>query len=161
MRAEAPPELLGFKKVYVDDPREVAAAWNEALAAHVPVVVEFKTDPETPPHIGFEHMRKCSLHGRGAPLPVRPLPVRWLHKPAGRVACSKESPLESIWFHVALGLGGAALRPEESLRPFLEQAYGLGGDQTPRRGPAGCTAGCLLRRYGLVPISPAPKAPSR
>ena len=42
------------------DPEEVGEAWDEALASHMPVVIEFKTDPEVPPlppHISFEQMR--------------------------------------------------------------------------------------------------------
>ncbi len=53
-------ELIGLKGLYVDDPENVAAAWEEALAARLPVVLEFKTDPEVPPlppHISFEQMR--------------------------------------------------------------------------------------------------------
>ena len=49
-------ELLGFKGIYVDDPAKMAAAWEEALASTVPVVLEVKTDPEVPPlppHITF------------------------------------------------------------------------------------------------------------
>jgi pyruvate dehydrogenase (quinone) len=42
-------ELLGLKGIFVDDPERVAPAWEEALAADRPVVVEFKTDPEVPP----------------------------------------------------------------------------------------------------------------
>jgi pyruvate dehydrogenase (quinone) len=42
-------ELIGLKGIYVDDPDHVAHAWEEALAADRPVVIEFKTDPEVPP----------------------------------------------------------------------------------------------------------------
>ena len=42
-------ELIGLKGIFVDDPDRVGAAWEEALAADRPVVVEFKTDPEVPP----------------------------------------------------------------------------------------------------------------
>jgi pyruvate dehydrogenase (quinone) len=42
-------ELLGLKGIFVDDPERIAPAWEEALAADRPVVVEFKTDPEVPP----------------------------------------------------------------------------------------------------------------
>ena len=53
-------ELLGFKGIFVDDPDKMGAAWDEALAADRPVVLEVKTDPEVPPlppHIGFEQAR--------------------------------------------------------------------------------------------------------
>jgi pyruvate dehydrogenase (quinone) len=42
-------ELIGLKGIYVDNPDRVALAWEEALAADRPVVIEFKTDPEVPP----------------------------------------------------------------------------------------------------------------
>ena len=42
-------ELIGLKGIYVDNPDRVAHAWEEALAADRPVVIEFKTDPEVPP----------------------------------------------------------------------------------------------------------------
>ena len=42
-------ELIGLKGIYVDDPNRVGAAWEEALAADRPTVVEFKTDPDVPP----------------------------------------------------------------------------------------------------------------
>jgi pyruvate dehydrogenase (quinone) len=42
-------ELIGLKGIYVDSPDQVASAWEAALAADRPVVVEFKTDPEVPP----------------------------------------------------------------------------------------------------------------
>jgi pyruvate dehydrogenase (quinone) len=38
----------------------VGAAWDEALASDIPVVLEVKTDPEVPPlppHITFEQAR--------------------------------------------------------------------------------------------------------
>ena len=46
--------LLGLKGIYVDDPADLAAAWQDALAADRPVVLEVKTDakvPPLPPHI--------------------------------------------------------------------------------------------------------------
>jgi pyruvate dehydrogenase (quinone) len=42
-------ELIGLKGVRVDDPDRVGAAWDEALAADRPVVLEAITDPEVPP----------------------------------------------------------------------------------------------------------------
>ena len=42
-------ELIGLKGIFVDNPDRVGPAWEEALAADRPVVVEFKTDPEVPP----------------------------------------------------------------------------------------------------------------
>ncbi len=50
-------EMLGFKGIRVDDPEDVGAAWDEALASDRPVVYEAITDPEVPPlppHIRFE-----------------------------------------------------------------------------------------------------------
>ncbi|HEY7246884.1 MAG TPA: thiamine pyrophosphate-requiring protein [Xanthobacteraceae bacterium] len=53
-------ELIGLKGIYVDNPNELGAAWDAALASDVPVVLEVKTDPEVPPlppHITFEQAR--------------------------------------------------------------------------------------------------------
>ncbi|MBS3647825.1 thiamine pyrophosphate-requiring protein [Pseudaminobacter sp. 19-2017] len=53
-------EMIGFEGIFVDKPDEVGPAWDRALAARQPVVLEVKTDPEVPPlppHISFEQMR--------------------------------------------------------------------------------------------------------
>jgi pyruvate dehydrogenase (quinone) len=53
-------ELLGFTGIRVDSPEAVAPAWERALAADHPVVVEAVTDPEVPPlppHIELEQAR--------------------------------------------------------------------------------------------------------
>ena len=42
-------ELLGLKGIYVDDPDDVATAWEEALGADRPVILEARTDPNVPP----------------------------------------------------------------------------------------------------------------
>ena len=42
-------ELIGLRGLYVDDPDDIAGAWEEALASDRPVVLEVKTDPEVPP----------------------------------------------------------------------------------------------------------------
>lgn len=41
-------ELIGLKGIFCDRAENVAAAWEQALAADRPVVLEFKTDPEVP-----------------------------------------------------------------------------------------------------------------
>ena len=56
-------ELIGLKGIRVDTPDEVGSAWDEALAADRPVVLEAITDPEVPPlppHIRFEHATQMS-----------------------------------------------------------------------------------------------------
>jgi pyruvate dehydrogenase (quinone) len=53
-------ELIGLKGIYVDRPKDIAPAWQEALRADCPVLIEFKTDPEVPPlppHITFEQAK--------------------------------------------------------------------------------------------------------
>lgn len=53
-------EMVGLRGIRVDDPDRVAAAWDEALAADRPCVVEAVVDPEVPPlppHITFEQAR--------------------------------------------------------------------------------------------------------
>jgi pyruvate dehydrogenase (quinone) len=42
-------ELIGLKGIYCDHPDRIGLAWDAALAADRPVVLEFKTDPEVPP----------------------------------------------------------------------------------------------------------------
>ncbi len=42
-------ELLGLKGVFVDHPDRVGAAWDEALAADRPCILEAYTDPNVPP----------------------------------------------------------------------------------------------------------------
>jgi pyruvate dehydrogenase (quinone) len=54
-------ELIGLKGVYVDNPKDLAGAWDEALAADRPTVLEVKTDPEIaplPPHISFKEAKQ-------------------------------------------------------------------------------------------------------
>ncbi|WP_246793289.1 thiamine pyrophosphate-requiring protein [Burkholderia perseverans] len=54
-------ELIGLKGIYVDRPERVGAAWDEALAAGKPVVIEVKTDPEVPPlppHVTLQQARQ-------------------------------------------------------------------------------------------------------
>ncbi len=56
-------ELIGLKGIYVDRPEAVGAAWDEALAANRPVVLNIKTDPEVPPlppHITFDEAKKMA-----------------------------------------------------------------------------------------------------
>jgi pyruvate dehydrogenase (quinone) len=53
-------ELVGLKGIKVDDPDLVGQAWDEALAADRPVVLEAMTDPEVPPlppHITLEQAK--------------------------------------------------------------------------------------------------------
>jgi pyruvate dehydrogenase (quinone) len=62
-------ELLGFKGIYCEDGEEVGAAWDEALAADRPCLLEVKVDPEIPPlppHITrmqAEQMAKAMVKG--------------------------------------------------------------------------------------------------
>lgn len=53
-------ELLGLTGIFVDDPEQLGAAWDRALAAHRPVVLEVKTDPNVaplPPHVTIEQAK--------------------------------------------------------------------------------------------------------
>jgi pyruvate dehydrogenase (quinone) len=62
-------ELIGLKGIYVDRADSVGSAWNEALEADRPVVLEVKTDPEVPPlppHITLEqakHLTSALIKG--------------------------------------------------------------------------------------------------
>ncbi|ANM07832.1 thiamine pyrophosphate protein (plasmid) [Rhizobium phaseoli] len=56
-------DLIGLRGIFVDRPDQLGAAWEEALTADCPVILEVKTDPEVPPlppHITFEQMRKIT-----------------------------------------------------------------------------------------------------
>ena len=61
-------ESIGLKGIRVDRPERVGPAWDEAMAADRPCVIEFITDPEVPPlppHISPEQARnfiKSLLH---------------------------------------------------------------------------------------------------
>jgi pyruvate dehydrogenase (quinone) len=52
--------LIGLEGIFVNDPDKLCAAWDQALAADGPVVLEVKTDPEIaplPPHISFKEAK--------------------------------------------------------------------------------------------------------
>src|SRR6185312_5046857 len=52
--------LLGLKGIFVNDPQKLGAAWDEALAADRPVILECYTDPNVPPlppHITLKDAR--------------------------------------------------------------------------------------------------------
>jgi pyruvate dehydrogenase (quinone) len=54
-------ELCGLEGIFCDSGDEMRSAWERALAANRPVVLEVKTDPEIPPlppHITFEQAKK-------------------------------------------------------------------------------------------------------
>jgi pyruvate dehydrogenase (quinone) len=53
-------EMLGLNGIRTEDPDEVAACWEQALAADRPTVLEVVTDPEVPPlppHITLEQAK--------------------------------------------------------------------------------------------------------
>ncbi|MGH8290880.1 MAG: thiamine pyrophosphate-requiring protein [Steroidobacteraceae bacterium] len=53
-------QLLGLKGIFVNDPERLGAAWEEALAADRPVILECYTDPNVPPlppHITLKDAR--------------------------------------------------------------------------------------------------------
>ena len=53
-------ELLGLKGIVVRDPERIGAAWDEALAADRPVILNIYTDPNVPPlppHITVKNAR--------------------------------------------------------------------------------------------------------
>jgi len=56
-------ELCGLKGIFCDNGDDMRGAWEEALAANSPVVLEVKTDPEVPPlppHITREQAKKMT-----------------------------------------------------------------------------------------------------
>jgi len=53
-------EMLGFKGIFVDRPGDLHGAWQQALSADRPVVLEVKTDPDVaplPPHVTLKEAR--------------------------------------------------------------------------------------------------------
>ena len=53
-------EMLGLNGIRTEDPDEVGACWEQALAADRPTVLEVVTDPEVPPlppHITLEQAK--------------------------------------------------------------------------------------------------------
>ena len=40
---------MGLKGIFVDDPEKIGAAWDEALRADRPVILEIYADPNVPP----------------------------------------------------------------------------------------------------------------
>jgi pyruvate dehydrogenase (quinone) len=64
-------ELVGLKGIRVDDPDDLGTAWDEAISANTPVLVEAITDPEVPPlppHITLEQAKHfMEAFARGDP----------------------------------------------------------------------------------------------
>jgi pyruvate dehydrogenase (quinone) len=53
-------ELLGLRGISVDQPGDVAGAWDEAFAAEKPVLLDVRTDanvPPLPPHITYDEAK--------------------------------------------------------------------------------------------------------
>lgn len=53
-------EMIGLEGIFVDRPEAVGPAWDRALTARRPVVLEVKTDPEVPPlppHINLQQAK--------------------------------------------------------------------------------------------------------
>lgn len=60
-RYAAYAELIGFKGIRVEKPEELAGAFDDALAADRPTVIDIRCDPDVPPlppHIRFEQAKK-------------------------------------------------------------------------------------------------------
>jgi pyruvate dehydrogenase (quinone) len=56
-------ELCGLKGIYCEKGDDMRKAWEEALSANSPVVLEVRTDPEIPPlppHITREQAQKMT-----------------------------------------------------------------------------------------------------
>ena len=69
--SQALPELsyadtaraMGLRAIAVDDPDELGPAWDEALAAAEPTVLDVRTDPEVPPippHATYDQMKSMA-----------------------------------------------------------------------------------------------------
>lgn len=56
-------ELIGLGGIFVDDPKLIGEAWEAAISADHPVVLEVKADPEVPPlppHIDLKQMKSLT-----------------------------------------------------------------------------------------------------
>ena len=63
-------ELIGLKGIFVDRPEKVGAAWDEALSADRPVILEAYTDPNVPPlppHITLKDAKNFMFMMRDEP----------------------------------------------------------------------------------------------
>jgi pyruvate dehydrogenase (quinone) len=63
-------ELLGLKGIFVNHPDKVGAAWDEALSADRPVILEAYTDPNVPPlppHITLKDAKNFMMMMRNEP----------------------------------------------------------------------------------------------
>ena len=63
-------ELIGLRGIRVDDPAHVGEAWDEALSAGIPVVLEAIVDPDVPPlppFISFEQAKHFAQAAMGDP----------------------------------------------------------------------------------------------
>jgi pyruvate dehydrogenase (quinone) len=63
-------ELIGLKGIFVDNPDRVGAAWDEALSADRPVILEAYTDPNVPPlppHITLKDAKNFMFMMRDEP----------------------------------------------------------------------------------------------
>ena len=57
-------ELIGLRGIRVDDPEQLASAWDRALASDRPVVLEAITDPDVPPlppHITLKQAKSFGM----------------------------------------------------------------------------------------------------
>jgi len=55
--------MIGLRGIRIETPEDVGPAWEEALAANCPVVIEALTDPEIaalPPHITLDQARSLT-----------------------------------------------------------------------------------------------------
>jgi pyruvate dehydrogenase (quinone) len=50
-------QSLGLDGIAVDKPDQVGPAWDRAVAAGRPTVLDVRTDPDIPPHATFEQAR--------------------------------------------------------------------------------------------------------
>jgi pyruvate dehydrogenase (quinone) len=71
-------ELIGLQGIFVDDPEQLAPAWDRALSASRPVVLEVKCDPEIPPlppHITLQEARHFAQAAMGGDPDLGPMLV--------------------------------------------------------------------------------------
>ena len=57
-------DLIGLQGILVERPDQIASAWNTALSATRPVVIEAKVDPDVapfPPHISLKQAKSFGM----------------------------------------------------------------------------------------------------
>ena len=128
-------ELIGLKGIFVDNPDRVGAAWDEALAADRPVILEAYTDPNVPPlppHITLKEAKNFRQHD-----PIRTRTRKRAEEQRQGIADKRPSREAMI------------MRPEVSIDSVRAQAFEIPTDKPEADGTIGWNSTTLV----LVEVS--------